>query len=96
MDKNGSELIKQTLETAGIAATVVPALEGDETARYITVEPNLLRERPERLLNALAVAKLMAPSGKEERSMSSTNRPSLRPLGVTPESITFEDINFRS
>jgi hypothetical protein len=90
MNREGWQTITAALEAENITATVVPVPKEDQDVRFVTIgtEETLA---PAHLLNALAMKRMVEYDGAQDAGFR--RGPVLRPLGVQPGSITFEDIN---
>ena len=90
MDIKGFEAVNAALAAADVSATVTPQPVEGQNARFVTIETDA-SVQPERVLNALAVSRLVEYDGPQDAVYRSG--PELRPIGVQPGSITFDDKN---
>ncbi len=90
MDAKGFAEISKVMQDIELDAEITPQVLEGEDVRYVTIEtnPNI---QPSLVLNALLAARLMEATGTQEAVIN--YGPELRVLGVSPGSLTFEDIN---
>jgi hypothetical protein len=93
MNLEGFNTIQNALTDAEVDATVTPHPVQGEDVRFVTIE-TFVEVQPQQVLNALAVGSLLEREGEGEAVGTTT--PQLRPLGVSPGSITLEDTNIHS
>lgn len=103
MDSQGYRVIRETLENAGIAASIIPEPIENETFEYVTIRTQE-RLAPAAVLNTLGQAGLMAETAqqtilRQERSyadspMRRTSRPKLELILGETGSLTFVDLHY--
>jgi hypothetical protein len=93
MDRRGYEALTKALEDVEFGTVVSPDIGKDESVRYITVTSSE-QVPPATILNALGKAGLMKEESLDGYEDAVPNyNPSLKTLGVTPGSLTFEDVH---
>ena len=94
MDLKGHEIICDVFKQSGIEATVEPVPIEGEHAEFVSVN-TATDVVPAVVLNTLAKAQLLEPSGMIAIKAVMRHGPQLRPLFGQPGSVTFEDTHNR-
>lgn len=88
MDLKGFEAINNALAAAEVDATVTPRPAEGQNVRFVTIETDA-NVQPAKVLNALALKWMVEYDGMQDAVYRDV--PELRPVGVQPGSLTFED-----
>lgn len=100
MDRSGEKQVIDALKQTHTIGHLKPRVGEEGDVRYLTIE-TIPSEPHAAILNSLGAAGLMAIEGERDidsPSLKATFQqgPSLKVVGLTEGSITFEDLNYRS